>query len=234
MNKLEEIKKEVSRKKRNLDKFFGTEYNKVLQDNIKNGLGRFNIFVQWSKDETSSQHGGEEAMESDGLKIWKSNVWVNTTDRFDGIEVIDDRIAIPSISMWYSPFHYNNEMSIGELYDKSEKEKVLYECCDVKVSWVRRNVIPFFNSVQYCHKMSEPEYIMYIKRKKEDNDVNERIKVLIEEMKGYLRNGESVPQSIIDEKEKLSNSLYYWHECVHGDTIKQLFTRAGKYFNDWY
>ena len=65
MNKLEEIKKEVSRKKRNLDKFFGTEYNKVLQDNIKNGLGRFNIFVQWSKDETSSQHGGEEAMESE-------------------------------------------------------------------------------------------------------------------------------------------------------------------------
>jgi hypothetical protein len=237
MNKLDIIKKKTVKRKKELDKFFKSEYQKVLQNNIDNGLEKYNFFASCSKDETDSLYGGEQCLEKDGLKIWKSLIWVNGNDIPEGVETIDGRFPIWSVSMWYSPFHYNNGMSVEELYDRSEKEKILYEDSDIRISWVRRNVIPFFKSVQYCHKMSQPEYIMYIKRQRNDKDaqtIKTKIDQLSEQIREYRYKNENPPMYLIEERKYLTKSLYYWHECVHDDDLNKLFTKAGRYFNDWY
>lgn len=237
MNKLDIIQKQASKRKRELDKFFKSEQEKVLKENIEKGLGDYNFFAKCNANETDSLYGEETPIENKGFKIWKSFAWVNSNKIPEGVECKDGRFPVSCVSMWYSPYHYNNGMTVEELYDRSEKEKVLFESYEIKVSWVRRNVIPFFKSVQYCHKMSEPEYIMYIRMERHDKDaqtVRTKIDQLSQQIREYLNNNEKPPMYLVEERTSLVHSLYYWHECVHDDNMNKMFLKAGKYFNDYY
>jgi hypothetical protein len=124
-------------------------------------------------------------------------------------------------------------IGVDELYKKSETEKVLYEDFDVKISMVRRNVIPNFKSCQYCHKISRHEYVMYLKRKRGNKKVEDKIRAIYDEMKNYPPLS-AERKKLADKRHELYKRLYYWHECFHADKLSSLKTKANYYFNDWY
>lgn len=233
-NKLDIIEKAAKKQENKLKKLFKETYEAIKEENIKNGLGDELFFAECAKTETDDCHHGEVKKEKDGVCVWVSNVWVNSNKLPQNVEIIDGRLPVKAVSYWYTPYHYglNNGMTPERLYEESEKEKILYEDFDIKVSLIRRNVIPFFKSFQYCHKMSKQEYVIYLRREK--NDVRQSLHDVIMEINTLRRSKENIPNELIERQNELRNNLYFWHEVVHDDNLNKVFIKAKRYFNDWY
>lgn len=183
-------------------------------------------------------HGIEEQYP---LKVWLSNVWVNGNTIPESVKdkVIDCRYPVRVASMWYTPHtHFTHwsgkQLTLDEFYKKAEKEKVLFFNFDVKISMVRRNAIPNKHSYQWCHKMSKPEYVMYLRRQKK---LSAKQQKRIEELNGLINsaiiNNENITD-LRDERAKLMRKSYYWHEVLNAETLNKLETKARHVFNDWY
>lgn len=234
MDRLEEIKKSAKATERKLKKFFKETYEEVREENARNGVGDLQFFSDCSVLETDDRFGGEEKLLKDGLCIWLSTAWVSTNKHYEGVETREGYYPVKAVSYWYTPYHYNlgTKMSCEELYEKCEKEKVLYEGRDIKVSLVRRNVIPLFHSCQYCHKVARPEYVMYLSSIRQD--VKDELDKVLSDIFALRKENKEIPQDLKEKRESLRDKLYVWHEIVHDDNINKLFTKARIYINDWY
>lgn len=241
MDKLEYIKKEARATELAMEKLFQETYKKVMEENAKRGLSKYEFFVECRKKETDDQQGNEQKITLHRKKgcdvyVWTSNVWLNSNVIPESIrsEVIDSRFPVKAVSYWYKPYCYMWKLSHEELYEQSEKEKLLYEDDEVKVSIIRRNVIPFFKSSQYCAKMSEPEYVFYVKTRRKDDKIEEKIDQINKRLRELTEKGNSKEkEKLINQKCKLYDKISYWHECVHADKLNDLFKKAKRYFNDW-
>lgn len=65
--------------------------------------------------------------------------------------------------MWYEPYAYHNGVNHKVFFEQSEKEKILFENWDFKISWVRHNVIPLNFTYVWKPKMSNAEFTIYYK-----------------------------------------------------------------------
>ena len=242
MNRLEYVKKEAKKTENALKKLFQETSENVMTENSERGLSDYEFFADVHKNETDDIYGTEQKItrtlkNGREISVWTSNVWVNSNVIPESIrsEVRDDRFPVKTVSYWYTPYCYMFKLSCDDLYEQSEKEKILYEDTEVKVSIIRRNSIPFFNSVQYCSQMSEPEYVFYIKRRRDDNKINQKIEQVNERLKELVgKENSAEKEKLIKKRRDLYNELLYWHECVHADKFNDLFTKAQKYFNDWH
>ena len=228
------IFRNASKKEKSLNNLFKREKKKVVQLNNDNGLGNYSFFSDCCNYETDDMFTEPQKIEENGVCVWLSNSWVNSNKMPNGVEIRDNRFPVKCVSLWYTPYKYMaTSIDIEELYNKSETEKVLYEDIDVKISMVRRNIIPFFKSYQYCHKISKHEYVLYLKRRKADKIIDEQIQCLKDKLK-TLKCHNQEELEILNEIRGLNNKLYYWHECFHADSLKHLKIKAEYYFNDWY
>lgn len=183
-------------------------------------------------------HGTEECYP---LKVWLSNVWVNSNNIPESVKdkVIDYRYPVRVASMWYTPHtHFtrwnDKQLTLDEFYKKAEKEKVLFFDFEVKISMVRRNAIPNKHSCQWCHKMSKPEYVMYLRRRKKLSPKQQK---RIEELNSLIHSARINNENITDlrdERAKLMRKSYYWHEVLNAETLNKLEVKARRVFNDWY
>lgn len=250
MNKLVQIEKRCKKSENALKKLFNEVAEKAKLYNVKSGVD-YEFWFGTSQYETDDLHGGEKKISRDGHCVWLSNVWVNSNVVPEGIEVIDGRYPVRVVSYWYTPYCYNTMLNRDtgmrftpeELYKRSETEKVLYTDSDIKVSMVRRNVIPFFKSCQYSHKISHHEYVMYLRRfcpskriQKRISDINEQMDII----RQRFNNGEitreefgAIIRDYCAEKRKLHSKGEVWHEVAHDKKLKDLFITARRYFNDW-
>lgn len=220
------------------------------------GLTDFGFIMRCHEDETDDQythpraiekkdddsliivHGAEEQYP---LKVWMSNVWVNSNKIPESVKdkVIDSRYPVRVASMWFTPYtHFTQwngkQLTLEEFYKKAEKEKVLFFNFEVKISMVRRNAIPNKHSCQWCHKMSKPEYVMYLRREKTlPAKQQKRIEELNNLITSAIMNHENVTD-LREERAKLMRKAYYWHEVLSADTLNKLETKARRVFNDWY
>jgi len=237
MNKVELIFKDARSSERALNKLFEREFRKTVAENAADGLAEFQFFANCSKYETDDMFGTPKKIEDAGHCVWVSDVWAsagNCTPECVESKLKDGRFPVRTVSLWYTPYHYmKTAMNIDELYRKSETEKVLYEDLDVKISMVRRNVIPFFKSVQYCHKISKHEYVLYLKRRKCNKKIEGQLDVLRAEAQQYAW-GTPERAKLSEKIKSLFAKLSYWHECFHADTLKAMETKTKYYFNDWY
>lgn len=237
MNKVELIFKDARSSERALNKLFEREFRKTVAENAADGLAEFQFFADCSKYETDDMFGTPKKIEDAGHCVWVSDVWASAGSRTPECaksKLKDGRFPVRTVSLWYTPYHYmKTAMNIDELYRNSETEKVLYEDFDVKISMVRRNVIPFFKSVQYCHKISKHEYVLYLKRRKSNKKIEGQLDVLRAEAQQYAW-GTPERAKLSEKIKKLFAKLSYWHECFHADTLKALETTAKHYFNEWY
>lgn len=232
-NMVGSIFRNASKKERSLNNLFEREKKRVVQLNNDNGLGDYSFFSDCCDYETDDMFTEPQKIEENGVCVWLSNCWVNSNKLPDGVEIRDSRFPVKCVSLWYTPYNYMaTSTDIEELYNKSETEKVLYEDFDVKISMVRRNVIPFFKSCQYSHKISKHEYVLYLKRHRTDKIINAQIQCLRDKLKTLqCLNQEKL--EILNEIGELNNKLYYWHECFHADSLKRLKIKARYYFNEW-
>jgi hypothetical protein len=230
---VETIFKDAASRERKLYKLFKKEKEKAYLQNEKDGLSEYLFFAYCNEYETDDMFGKPQKIEEDGVCVWKSNAWVSSNKMPCDVEVMNGRFPVKCVSLWYTPYHYMTNIGVDELYKKSETEKILYQDFDVKISMVRRNVIPNFRSVQYCHKIAPHEYVMYLKRKKDNKKVEDKISQLYDEMKKYPPLSPE-RRKLADKRHKLYESLYYWHECFHADKLSSLKAKANHYFNDWY
>ena len=220
------------------------------------GLTDYDFFMRGSEYETSDQYTHPRAIEKKDnnrhiivhgteeqypLKVWMSNVWVNSNVIPEGVKdrVIDNTYPVRVASMWFTPHtHFTQwsgkQLTLEEFYKKAEKEKVLFFNFEVKISMVRRNAIPNKHSCQWCHKMSKPEYIMYLRREKTlPAKQQKRIEELNDLIYTARLNNEDI-NNLREERVKLMRKAYYWHEVLSADTLNKLETKARKVFNDWY
>lgn len=230
---VEAIFKDAASRERKLYKLFEKEKAKVHLQNEKDGLSEYAFFAQCNEYETDDKFGKPRKIEENGVCVWKSNTWVSSNKTPCGVEVRDGRFPVKCVSLWYAPYHYMTNIGVDELYKKSETEKVLYEDFDVKISMVRRNIIPNFKSVQYCHKIARHEYVMYLKRKKNNKTIEDKIRAMYDEMKNFPPLSPE-RKKLAGKRQELNKRLYYWHECFHADKLSSLKTKANHYFNDWY
>lgn len=237
MNKVELIFKDARSSERALNKLFEREFLKTVEENAADGLAEFQFFADCSKYETDDMFGTSKKIEDAGHCVWVSDVWAsagNCTPECVESKLKDGRFPVRTVSLWYTPYCYmKTGIDVDELYRKSETEKVLYEDLDVKISMVRRNVIPFFKSVQYCHKISKHEYVLYLKRRKSNKKIERQLDVLRAEAQQYEW-GTPERTKLAEKIKKLYAKLSYWHECFHAETLKALETKTKHYFNDWY
>lgn len=183
--------------------------------------------------ETDDSQGTEKKIERDGQCVWVFNTYVNTN-------------AIPEgkkVAYWYTPYTYNdNKYSLEEFYKKAETEKVLFVSSEIKVSMVRRHVIPNAHSYQWCPKISHHEYVMYYQVYSPTPRLQKQIKELEEEMikrREEIKNLSpedrlTIMRPLLDQKRKLYNKQYKWIEVANEKTLSKLFVVAKRYFNDWY
>ena len=220
------------------------------------GLTDYDFFMRGSEYETSDQYTHPRAIEKKDnnrhiivhgteeqypLKVWMSNVWIGSNRIPESVKdkVIDGRYPVRVASMWFTPHtHFTQwsgkQLTLDEFYKKAEKEKVLYFDFEVKISMVRRNAIPNKHSCQWCHKMSKPEYVMYIRRKK---NVPAKQQKRIDELNNLIRSARMNNENISDlvkERGKLTKKFYYWHEVLNAETLNKLESKARQVFNDWY
>ena len=237
MNKVELIFKDARSSERALNKLFEREFRKTVAENAANGLAEFQFFADCSKYEADDMFGTPKKIEDAGHCVWVSDVWAsagNCTPECVESKLKDGRFPVRTVSLWYTLYCYmKTGIDVDELYRKSETEKVLYEDLDVKISMVRRNVIPFFKSVQYCHKISKHEYVLYLKRRKSNKKIERQLDVLRAEAQQYAW-GTPERTKLAEKIKKLYAKLSYWHECFHAETLKALETKTKHYFNDWY
>ena len=220
------------------------------------GLTDYDFFMHCSEDETSDQYTTPRAIEKKAddrhiiihgieeqypLKVWLSNVWVGSNRIPEGVKdnAIDGRYPIRVASMWYTPHTFftpwsGKQLTLDEFYKKAEKEKVLFFNFEVKISMVRRNAIPNKHSCQWCHKMSKPEYVMYLRREKKlPAKQQKRIDELNSLIHSARINNENITD-LIKERAKLMKKSYYWHEVLNAETLNKLETKARQVFNDWF
>lgn len=219
------------------------------------GLTDYDFSMRCHEYETDDQYTKPQAIKKDRevtliihgikeqypLQVWLSNAWVNSNKIPESVKdkVIDSRYPIRVASMWYTPHAYithcsDKRMTLDEFYKKAEKEKVLFFNFDVKISMLRRNAIPNQHSCQWCHKMSKPEYVMYIRREKKlPAKQQKRIEELNELIHSARINNENITD-FINERAKLRKKSYYWHEVLNAETLDKLETKARQVFNDWF
>lgn len=250
MNVLDKIEKQTKKSYRDLMKL----YKEVTCENIDKFVGWFGKPLSHAEresllrskphlnSETDDMHGTEKVIERYGHKVYLYNTWVSSNKIDDSVTVRDGRYASPHVAFWYTPFHYMTNHSTEELYQKSETEKVLYESYryDVKISITRKFVIPRFHSCQWCHKISEPVFSLYVlSNKLSEDDEKERTKlfneldVLRKSNDEFGKNNEKMSK-IRDELQKILERNKRWNECICEKDLKSLFRQARRYFNDWY
>lgn len=207
-NKLESVFKAARKSEQTLKRLLNKYAKQAYKENEKNGVASF--AYGRTRYATDDQYSQPIAVEENGHKIWLFNIWMNCNVVPDSVrdKMIDHRFPVKSVAMWYEPFHYGlgHKLSPDELYEQSEKEKVLYEDWDVKITMLRRNVIPFFHSYQYCHKVSQHEYVFYIKK---------------------------YGKPYVGENGKRTRDIKLY-ECGHADNLKMLQIKMQRYINDWY
>lgn len=249
MRVLDKIEKQTRKSYRNLMKL----YKKVVCENIDKFVGWFGKPLspeeresllrckQSLNSETDDMYGTEKAIERYGHKVYLYNSWVSSNKIEDSALVRDGRYASPKVAFWYTPFHYMTNHSTEELYQKSETEKVLYESYlyDIKISITRKFVIPRFHSYQWCHKMSEPVFSLYVLSNELSEDDKREHARLIDELEALRKgnddgkNNEKM-REIGKELQRIANRNRRWKECICEKDMKSLFLKARRYFNDWY
>lgn len=233
-NKVKKIFKEARSNERKLNALLDREYKKSVANNINKGLGEYQTFASWCKYETDDMLGSPRKIKDGDLCVWLSNCWVNSNKVPECVEIKDGRFPVECVSLWYTPYSYmKTGMDVNELYKKSETEKVLYEDSDIKISMVRRNVIPFFHSTHYGHRISRHEYVLYLKRRKNNKRVEERMKTMHEELK-KLPLGSEERRKLSHKRITLGEKMNCWHECLNATKLKDLERKALYFFNDWY
>lgn len=253
---IKEFFSQARKSERTLKQMLEDAKKKAEKVNAKDrGLTDYDFFMRCYEYETSDQNTTPRAIKKDRqefviingvkeqypLKVWLSNVWVGSNRIPEVIKdkAIDGRYPIRVASMWYTPHTFfslwsGKQLTLDEFYKKAEKEKVLFFNTEVKISMVRRNAIPNKHSYQWCHKMSNPEYVMYLRiEKKLPAKQQERIYELNNLIHSARMNNENITD-LVKEKAKLMRKSYYWHEVLNAETLNKLETKARHVFNDWY
>lgn len=164
MDKVHEFFLRAKRQERIMKAFFNDIKKNVIECNRQHGLEEYTFFSDCRDLETDDMYEEVEKVEnSNGACVWLSNAWVNSNEPPKGVEMRNNRFPVRCVSLWYTPFSHMNGKPLDEFYEQAEKEKVLYQNWDVKISLIRRNAIPNRHSTQWHHKMSKPEYAMYLK-----------------------------------------------------------------------
>lgn len=203
--------------------------------------------------ETSDQHGGEKCVKRYGHKVWIYDCWVSSNRVPESKKGLmkDYRYPVRSVALWYTPYNYNTDicrepmrLTPQEMYKKAEKEKTLYEDHNIKVTMLRRNVIPLFHSVQWSHKIAHHEYVMYLKRNVPNKRQTQILKDIADAMVANsekFRNGEidiehyrQTSKALLQEKVKWERKTEKWMEIFHADTLRTLFAKADHIINDWW
>ena len=223
-----------------LMKFFNKHLNEVKAENAKKGLGEYECFAECNKYETDDMYGKPKKIKLGNMCIWESDCWVNSNEMPKNVKVIDYRFPLRCVSLWYTPYNYmKTYLDPNELYRKSETEKVLFKDSDIKISMVRRNVIPFFKSLQYCHKISKHEYVLYLRRDKRTKrfmEIKQKLIELSDKIRELIKTDLDTAKQLRQEYTKLSDEYqkrYYWHECFSADKLSKLETKAKRYFNEY-
>lgn len=235
---LDKIQKKCKKSENALNKLYNEMLKEVSEYNDKHN----SHFICDDLYETSDSQGTEKKIERDGQCVWVSNIYVNTNVIPKGAETFKGNYYISKIvAYWYTPYTYNdNKYSLDEFYKKAETEKVLYEGNEIKVSMVRRHVIPNAHSYQWCPKISHHEYVMYYKAYSPTPRLKKQIKELEEEIRREeIKNLShedrlAIIRPLLDQHNKLCNKRYKWIEIANEKTLSKLFVVAKHYFNDWY
>lgn len=228
-NKIDIIFKDAKSTENRLKRLLEKVRKQAEKENKAAGLEKYMFFSDCNMKETSDKNGTEEKIEEKDICVWKSNTWIHDSSK--------GYIPVKTASMWYTPYCYNDgsKMGLNELFEKSETEKILYKDFDVKISMIRRNSIPWFHSVQWTHKMADAEYVMFVRRRKSDEKIEKEIAELDEQFRKGLHNTDKeTHEKMTKKRRELNEQLYYWHECIHAETLSKLKTKAQYYFNDWY
>jgi len=249
MNVLDKIERETRKSYRNLMKL----YKEVVCENIDKFVGTFAEPLSANEresvlrrkpnlnSETDDIYGTEKAVERYGHKVYLYNSWVSSNKIDCSATVREGRYASPKVAFWYTPFHYMTKHTTDELYRESETEKVLYENYGygVKISMTRKFVIPNFHSCQWCHKMSEPVFSLYVlSNELSEDDKIERAR-LISELEALRKGNEGGKnkermREISKELQRIADRNRRWKECICEKDLKSMFIKARHYFNDWY
>lgn len=239
-NVLDSIQRQCKKSENALNKLYKEMLKEVSEYNDKHN----SHFFCDGDYETSDSQGTEKKIERDGQCVWVFNSYVNTNAIPEGAEAFKGHYYISKkVAYWYTPYTYNdNKYSLEEFYKKAETEKVLYEGSEIKVSMVRRHVIPNAHSYQWCPKISHHEYVMYYQVYSPTPRLQKRIKELGEEMikrREEIKNLSyeerlEIMRPLLDQKKKLYNKQYKWIEVANEKTLSKLFVVAKRYFNDWY
>lgn len=246
---LNRIFKEAQKSEKLLYKLQKEVHEEIKRSGINGDASYFWTSEQY---ETDDLQNGEKCVKKYGHKVWVFNLWVGG----DGPEILkskmkDGRYPVRNVALWYTPYCYNTRLtevpmkfSAQELYNKAEKEKVLYEDYYIKVSMVRRNSIPFFKSCQWSHKMAYHEYVMYLKqnlatRKEKEifKDISEKVLENIQKQRNGEITLEEMEQNnkvLFTKRDKLNKKTQKWVEIFHSDNLRNLFRKAGQVINDWY
>lgn len=212
VDKLKEVFKCARKSEKELNKLYKEQIDCAIKENEKNGLSEWLSYFHFTCSEyaTRDMYSQPIAIEKGGHKVWLFNLWMNSNNVPESMQgkMIDYRFPIRKAALWYEPYNYrkNGESSLKDLSEKAEREKILYEDNNVKITMLRRNIIPYFHSCQWCHKVSNHEYVFYIKF--------------------YGK-----PYQDKNGKYHRDMKLY---ESGHADSLKHLEIQMKKYINDWY
>ena len=241
-NVLDSIQRQCKKSENVLNKLYKEMLKEVSEYNDKHN----SHFIRDDEYETSDSQGTEKKVERDGQCVWVFNSYVNTNVIPEGAESFNSLCFSYYISKrvayWYTPYKHNNKYSLEEFYKKAETEKVLYEDGEIKVSMVRRHVIPNVHSCQWHPKISRHEYVMYYQVYSPTPRLQKQIKELDEEMRKRreeIKNLSSeerlaIMRPLLDQRKKLYVKRYKWIEVANEKTLSKLFAVAKHYFNDWY
>lgn len=162
-SKLDNIFKIATKRYNTLKREYEKEVKKCENENYKK-FGEDMSF--WAKTTaTSDEHTEPQKITTkDGLCFWVFNSWLSSNAHHD-VERIDGRFAVKSCALWYEPFAYHNGVNHKVFFEQSEKEKILFENYDFKISLVRHNVIPLNYRFSYVWKpqMTNAEFTLYYK-----------------------------------------------------------------------
>lgn len=212
VDRLKEVFKYARKSEKELYKLYKEQIECAKKENEENGLSDWlsKFHGECSEYATRDMFTEPIAVEKGGHKVWLFNLWMNSNNVPESMrgKMRDYRFPIRKAALWYEPDNYGKtgDLALKELSEQAEREKVLYEDCDVKITMLRRNIIPCFHSCQWCHKVSDHEYVFYIKH--------------------YGK-----PYRAEDGKYHRDMELY---ESGHADSLKHLEIKMRRYINDWY
>ena len=238
---LDTIQRKCKKSENALNKLYKEMLKEVSEYNDKH---KSHFLCRNGEYETNDSQGTEKKIERDGQCVWVFNEYVNTNVIPEGAETFNDHCYISKrVAYWYTPYTYNdNKYSLEEFYKKAETEKVLFVSSEIKVSMVRRHVIPNAHSYQWCPKISRHEYVMYYqiysptpRLQKQFKELEEEMRKRREEIKNLSSEDRlAIMRPLLDQKRKLYNKQYKWIEVANEKTLSKLFAVAKRYFNDWY